>query len=620
MAEERDIKYSNKDFASLKQQLVNYSKSYFPDTYNDFSPSSPGMLFMEQAAYVGDLMSFYQDIQLQETFLQHAQEKENLYNLAYLMGYRPKTIGLAFTDLELQQRVPALTVGGQQYPDFNYALVIEPNMIVKSSTSSKVSFYVPEAVDFSYSSSISPTDVSVYATQTTGSSLVITEFLLKKTVKAYAGEVETTDITIRSAEEFFTTTLTKQDREIAGIINVEDIGTSDKWTEVPYLAQDTVFVSTSNTSADANQVPYVLELQNTPRRFVTRYDTSGNLIVQFGSKVTSTDNSTFVPDPSRISDSNYGGISSIDIAYDPTNPLFSDAYGLAPSNATLRFTYVTGYGVEGNIPANTLTNISTITKTYNGGSAVGTDYLNSLVANNPKAAQGGKDGDTPDEIRQNAMAAFSAQRRAVTRADYSVRALTLPPQYGEIAKAYAAQEQLRSTQDTADQIIDSNPLAISIYVLAYDNNKKLVPASTTLKENIKTYLSEYRMLTDALNIRDAFVVNIGVEYEVVVLPEYNAREVLLKVQEVVKDFFNISRWTINQPIELSKLYTVIDRVKGVQSAENIKIVNKVDGSYSNIAYDVNGAQKRNVIYPSYDPMIFEVKFPDRDIVGRITNI
>ena len=619
MAEERDIKYSNKDFANLKQQLVNYSKSYFPDTYNDFSPTSPGMLFMEQAAYVGDLMSFYQDIQLQETFLEYAQEKENLYNLSYLMGYRPKTVGLAFTEVELFQRVPAKTVGGQQTPDFDYALVVEPNMTLKSSDSSRVSFYIPEAVDFSYSSSLSPTEVSVYATQGVGGTTQITEFLLKKKAKAYAGEVETTTISVGSAQEFFTTTIVKGDREIAGILEVED-SNSNQWKEVPYLGQDTVFVSTSNSNADSNNVPYVLELQNTPRRFVTRYDTSGNLTLQFGSKVVSTDNSTFVPDPSRISDANYGGISSIDIAYDPTNPLQTDAYGLAPSNTTLTIKYVSGYGVEGNVRANTLTNIVSVTKAYNGGSATGTVYLNSLAVNNPKAAQGGKDADTPDEIRQNAMATFAAQRRAVTRADYSVRALTLPSKYGNIAKAYAAQEQLRSFGDTTDQIIDSNPLAVSLYVLAYDNDRKLVPASSTLKENIKTYISEYRMLTDAVNIRDAFVVNIGVEYEVVVLPEYNAREVLVRVQEAVKAFFDVSRWTINQPIELSKLYTAIDRVKGVQSAENIKITNKVDGLYSNIAYDVEGAKKRNVIYPSYDPMIFEVKFPDRDIVGRITNI
>ena len=613
MAEERDIKYSNKDFANLKQQLVAFSKSYFPDTYNDFSPTSPGMMFMEQAAYVGDLMSFYQDIQLQETFLEYAQEKENLYNLSYLMGYRPKTIGLASVDVELFQRVPATSVGGEQFPDFNYALVLDANTTLQSANSSKVNFYIPQPVDFAFSSSLNPTNVSIYATQDNGGTIEITEFLLKKTVRAYAGDITSTVISVGSPQQFLTTTLTKGDKEIAGILEVED-GNSNKWTEVDYLGQDTVFVSTTNSNVDSNNVPYVLELSNVPRRFTTRYDTNGNLNLQFGSKVASTDNSTFVPDPSKISDSNYGGISSIDIAYDPTNPLQTDAYGLAPSNTDLTVTYVTGYGVPGNVTANTLTNIVSVSKAYSGGSATGVVYLNSLVANNPKAAQGGKDGDSPEEIRQNAMAAFSAQKRAVTRA------LTLPSKYGNIAKAYAAQEQLRSFQDTTDQIIDSNPLSVSLYVLAYDNNEKLVPASTTLKENIKTYISEYRMLTDAVNIRDAFVVNIGVEYEIVVLPEYNTREVLLKVQTAVKTFFDITRWTINQPIELSKLYTAIDRVKGVQSAENIVITNKVDGQYSNIAYDIASAKKRSVIYPSYDPMIFEVKFPDRDIVGRITTI
>lgn len=619
MAEERDIKYSNKDFASLKQQLINFSKSYFPDSYNDFSPTSPGMLFMEQAAYVGDIMSFYQDIQLQETFLEYAQEKENLYNLSYLMGYRPKTVGLSSVDLEVFQRVPAVTVAGEQSPDFDYALVIEPNMTIQSANSSKVNFYVPEAIDFSFSSSASPTAVSVYATQTVGGNLEITEFLLTKKVKAFAGEITSTNITVGNPETFFTTTLPKGDREIAGILEVED-SNSNTWSEVPYLGQDTVFNSTANTVSDSNKVPYVLELQNVPRRFITRYDTNGNLTLQFGSKVTSTDNSTFVPDPSRISDANYGGISSIDIAYDPTNPIHTDAYGLAPSNTTLTVRYVEGYGIAGNVLANTLTNIVNKTVSYASGTATGVTYLNSLATNNPKAAQGGKDADTPDEIRQNAMAAFNAQKRAVTRADYSVRALTMPSKYGNLAKAYAAQEQLKSFEDTTDQIIDSNPLAVSLYVLAYDGDSKLVSATNTLKNNLKKYISEYKLLTDAVNIRDAFVVNIGVDYEVVVLPEYNAREVLARVQVAVKDFFNTSRWTINQPIQLSKLYTAIDRVKGVQSAENIKITNKVDGSYSNIAYDIEGAKKRSVIYPSYDPMIFEVKFPDRDIVGRITNI
>lgn len=621
MAEDRDIKYSNKDFAGLKQQLISLSKSYFPDTYNDFSPTSPGMLFMEQAAYVGDLMSFYQDIQVQETFLQFAEEKQNLYNLAYMLGYRPKTTGIAETVLTVFQRIPATTVGGQQQPDFRYALVVAPNLTIKSTTGAQVPFYVPEAIDFSFSSSYSPTDVSVYATEAdpVTATTTITEFLLSKKVKAYSGNIVTEDISVGAVEQFFTTTITKGDKEIAGIIDVQD-ASSNTWKEVQYLGQDTIFVGTSNSQVDAAQVPYVLQVEPAPRRFVTRHNVNGDLILQFGAGITGLPNSTFVPNPATIADSNYGGISSIDTAYDPTNMLFTDSYGLAPSNTTLTIKYIEGYGVEGNVPSNTLTSIVSVSSEYNDVTIVDNTYKNSLAVTNEKAAQGGKDGDTPEEIRQNAMAAFSAQKRAVTRGDYSIRALSLPPKYGSIAKAYAAQEQLKSFGDTTDQIIDSNPLAVSLHVLAYDNNKKLVPASSTLKENIRTYISEYRMLTDAVNIRDAFVVNIGVEYEIVVLPEYNAREVLRRTQQAVQDFFDISRWTINQPIELSKLYTAIDRVKGVQSAENIKITNKVDGSYSSIAYDPEAAKKRNVIYPSYDPMIFEVKFPERDIVGRITNI
>ena len=615
MAEERDIRYSNKDFASLRQQLMSYAKSYFPDSYNDFSPTSPGMLFMEQAAYVGDLMSFYQDIQLQETFLEYAQEKENLYNLSYLMGYRPKTVSPANVTLEVFQRVPAKLTGGQYEPDMDYAMVIDSNFAATTNTSAGTAFYTNSVIDFSINNVNSPLKATIYSS--TGN--VINEFLLKKTVKAYAGDIKTKEFVVGSAEKFLTLTLPKTTGEIAGIVEITEPGNT--WYEVPYLGQDTIFVAKSNIASDANDVPYVLELKETPRRFVTRYNTAGNLLIQFGSGTTSMNNSTFVPDPAKIADTNYGGISTIDVAYDPTNLLFTDGYGLAPRNTTLTVKYIETDGVVGNVPSNTVTNIQTATKSFIGSSIANQSYWEgTLSINNPKAAQGGKDADTPDEIRQNAMAAFSAQRRAVTRADYSVRALTLPPKYGNVAKAYAAQEQLRSFESTTDQIIDSNPLAVSLYVLAYDADSKLVTASDTLKQNIKTYISEYRMLTDAINIRDAFVVNIGVEYEVVVLPEYNSREVLLRVQDAVKEFFNISRWTINQPIELSKLYTAIDRVKGVQSAENINITNKVDGQYSSISYDVNAAKKRNVIYPSYDPMIFEVKFPDRDIVGRITNI
>ena len=235
-------------------------------------------------------------------------------------------------------------------------------------------------------------------------------------------------------------------------------------------------------------------------------------------------------------------------------------------------------------------------------------------------ATGGRDGDTVEELRENSRRAFAEQGRAVTLQDYSFRALTLPSQFGSIAKAYVTQDQLVSRNSATDNIIDSNPLALSMYVLAFDGNKKVVNATSNLKENLKTYISQYKMITDAISIKDAFVVNIGINFDIMIRPNYNGRDVLLNCTNELKDFFDIAKWSINQPINLSLIYTLLDRVKGVQTVENIEVVNKQGGIYSKYAYDVKGATKRNVVYPSYDPMIFEVKYPNSDIKGRITTL
>ena len=169
-------------------------------------------------------------------------------------------------------------------------------------------------------------------------------------------------------------------------------------------------------------------------------------------------------------------------------------------------------------------------------------------------------------------------------------------------------------------MLSKNPLALSLYVLAYDADGKITTATETLKQNLKTYLSEYMMITDALDIKDAFVVNIGVKFQIVTLPDYPARDVLLECNTKVQEFFNIRNWNINQPINLANLYTELDKIKGVQTVKNIEIVNKNGGNYSFNGYDVNGATRDNVVYPSFDPCIFEVKFPNIDIKGRVTTL
>jgi len=612
MAQERDIKYVGKTFSDFRQQLVDYAKNYFPDTYNDFSPTSPGMMFMEMAAYVGDVLSFYQDIQLQETFLQYAQEPGNLYTLAYMMGYRPKVSTAATVDLDVYQRIPAQLVSGQYVPDYNYALTVSENATLQSTTGTPVKFLIDNKINFSFSSSYDPTEVSVYAT----SGNTITEFLLKKKVKAISAEIKTTTVTVTSPEKFKTITI--QDSNILGVLDIIDNnGTGNKWYEVPYLAQDTIFLEQSNSGgSDSNLVPYTLQLQKVPRRFVTRFTSTGDLQIQFGAGTTGGSDTVITPDPANVGlGDQIIGVSKIDTAYDPSNFMFTGTYGLAPSNTVLQIRYLAGGGVEANVPSDTITTILSATRT-----AIVSGYENTLAFNNPASAAGGKDGDTSEELRENSLKAYSEQLRAVTKEDYTVRTLSLPPKFGSVAKAYIVQDQLSSTKSVTDAIIDSNPLSLSLYILAYDNNRKLTTASETLRNNLKTYLSQYRILTDAVNIKDAFIVNVGVKYDILILPNYTGRDVLLACTQALQDYFKVEKWSINQPINLSTLYTLLDRVKGVQTVQSIEIENKVGGLYSQYAYDVKGATKNNIVYPSYDPCIFEVKYLDTDIIGRVTSL
>lgn len=606
MAEIRDIKYVAREFSDYRQELIEFAKNYFPDAYNDFSPTSPGMMFIEIAAYVGDILSFYQDTQLQETFLQYAKEPGNLYTMAYMMGYKPKVTNVAEVELQVSQNIGADPTTNK--PNWDQALVVSENAVVTANSSGRVNFFVENKIDFSYSSSYDPTDIVISEIQ----GGVPSQFTLTKKAKAFSGEVKTLTQTFTTAEKF--NTITIEEPNIIGILEITDSSNDDitTWYEVPFLGQDTVFVEQTNVGADADKVPNSIQLQKVPKRFVTRFNSQGHLQIQFGAGTTGTDDTVFTPDPTNVGIGTDQGITTIDKAYDPSNYLYTQTYGLAPSNTTLTIKYLVGGGVEANVPANTLTGFSaTVT-------AVDNTFENTLAFNNNQPAIGGKDGDTVEEIRQNSLRSFAEQKRTVTLQDYTVRALSLNPKFGTVAKVFVTQDELNSTRSTTDSIIDSNPLALSMYVLAYDNEKKLVTATNTLKNNLRTYMSYYMPLTDALNIKDAFVVNIGVNFDILVRPNYNSRDVLLACNNALQDFFDISKWNINQPINISTIYSLLDRVTGVQTVSKIEIINKQGSDYSQYAYDIKGATRNNVVYPSYDTMIFELKYPNRDIKGRTT--
>lgn len=619
MPNQIDVKYINKDFTSLKADLIEYAKSYYPTTYNDFSQPSPGTMFIEMAAYVGDVLSFYLDNQLQETFLQYAKQKNNLYTLAYMLGYRPKVTSAAITDLNVYMQVPAITVSGNQQPDWSYALTVAPGMQIKSNVDNSVVFYCPNKVDFTTSSSFDPTTVSVY---TINGSNVPQSYLLQKSTQAISGQVKTQTFTFGSAQRFVTINL--QDTNIITILGITD-SNGYTWYEVPYLAQDYILNPVQNTAAnyptlyqDANQVPYMIQKLQVPRRFVTRFKSDNTLQIEFGSGINSQADSAVVPNPNSVSIGNTNGLTLLNTAYDPTNFVTTQTYGLAPQNVTLTVKYLVGGGANANALSNQLT-IPIATSVSNLANKL--NYQNTIATNNANPAVGGGDGDTVEQLRLNIAAEYPSQLRAVTQEDYLARTLSMPSKFGQVSKAYVTKDDATFNNYTVDNPGLNDSLQVSLYILGLDTNGNLATPSNSLLQNVQSWLSEYRMMTDSVNIKGAYIINIGCNFDVIVRPNYTGQDVIARCLLALQDYFNVDNWQINQPIILSELYSLLDQVNGVQTVKKVQIVNKsgVANGYSQYGYDISSATLNNVIYPSLDPSIFAVQFPASDIQGRVVS-
>jgi len=616
MAIRRNIQYINKDFTELRASLIDYAKTYFPNTYTDFSPTSPGMMFMEMAAYVGDVLSFYMDNQIQENFLQYARQPNNLYELAYMFGYKPNVTQVATTIVDFYQQVPASGSTSNKVPDFNYSLFVPGNSTITSTSNASISFLMEDPIDFSVSSSGDPTEITVYEVDGSGVPLY---FLLKKSRKAISATINTIPFSFGAPTQFSTVDINAD--KIIGVLDVTDTD-GNEWYEVDYLGQEMIFNSIKNTNVNdpnlsqyAGDTPYILKLEKIQRRFASRVISTGSLQLQFGAGTAEDTDEEIIPNPNNVGIGLPFEIDKLTTAYSPENFLFTKTYGIAPSNTTLNVRYLTGGGVESNVPANDLTNLtSTVTFVNQQTNQTTANYVfNSLAVTNPQAADGGGDGDTIEEIRQNSSANFATQLRNVTQNDYLVRALSMPAKYGVVSKAYIEPTKAQSISAGESQSV------LDLYVLSYNVNNQLTTTSLALKQNIITYLSQYRMVNDSVTIKDAFIINIGVNFDIIVLPNYNSNEVLTNCIVALRDYFAIDRWQINQPIVLRDIYILLDRIEGVQTVKTITINNLVGENlgYSKYAYDINGATANNVVYPSLDPSIFEVKYPNQDIQGRV---
>jgi hypothetical protein len=396
------------------------------------------------------------------------------------------------------------------------------------------------------------------------------------------------------------------------------------------MAQDLIPISIRNTPFNnpdyaqyRSTVPYVLCYKQVERRFITRMRKDDLLEIQFGAGLSTEADEEIIPNPFNVAIGLDYFERVVDVSIDPLNFLHTKTYGTAPNNTTLTVRYAIANGLSDNVNSNTITQIDSSTlinpiETVD--NTVLTTIRNSLAINNPNPAFGGQDKKPIDVIREEAIANFAAQNRAVTKEDYILRCYAMPSKYGAVAKVYAEQDQQLSRWNEYDKI--PNPYAINLYVLSYDGNKNFVAANPVIQDNLRNYLSQYRLMTDAVNIKTPYIINIGINFEIITRPDSNSNEVLLKCVNRLMELFHPDKMEINQPILLSKVYTELDRIEGVQTVQEVEIVNLYDrnNGYSGHEYDIKNAIRHGILYPSLDPCIFEVKYPKRDIQGRVSDI
>jgi hypothetical protein len=642
----KDVNYLSKNFSEFRQNLIEFAKAYYPNTYTDFNEASPGMMFMEMAAYVGDVMSFYVDNQYKENLLLFAKERQNVIAISQALGYKPKLTATSTVEATIYQMVPAMGALNNYEPDKRFFLRVLSNSKFSTDTPPIQSFRSIQDVDFADASGRS---IRILARDSNNAP---TMYVVSKTIKLVSADLKTITYTFGSPQKF--SKVEVPDPNIVSIVSVTD-AENNLWYEVDYLGQDLIleernvvtrnsdgFISQDTMELNALPPAKLAVLRKKPRRFTTRINSNLKMELWFGSGTNNLDDDLVTLNSGQIANSKYNqGIANVSL--DPSDFIASDTFGLAPANTTLTVTYLVGGGVESNVPSNTINQVDSPLI-----GNLGTDYtsaeqnlfaqvVSSLAVKNEEPARGGGDIESVEEIRQNALAFFNAQNRVVTDKDYVVRSLAMPSKFGQISKVFVVRDEQISqieSQDSGSLLVnnDTNPFnnrtyvydpvapnSINLYVLGYNADGRLAPLNTLVKKNLAKYLEQYRMLTDDVNIIDAFVVNIAVEFHIVVYRNYNMNDVVARCIDVIKDFFDIAKWQINQPIIMNDLRLTIGSVEGVQTVSDVIMTNKYkfkDGrDYFEYRYPMDEAMDDDIVYPSLDPCVFEIRYPETDIVG-----
>jgi hypothetical protein len=600
----RAIKYLNRDFESFKKDLTEHLRIYFPDTIQDFNESSVGMMLTELVSFIGDNMSFYLDKRFNETFVETATEQKNIFRHAKQLGFKPSGKAAATGLVDTYLVVPASSSAEEIIPDMRYAGTIKKGAKLKSASGELYETLIDS--DFG---NVNPRDVNFAQVADRDTDGNPTTFALKNPdIDVKAGETKTATFSVGTYKAFRKIVIPEDD--VLEVLEVKD-SEGNEYFEVDFLAQDTIFDGVPNTGDDATEVPYTLKLRSVPFRFVTEYDIDANrMSLVFGTGDADSFDGELIPDLGDLSLPLFGKDTFTDFFLDPQNFLKTRTLGIAPVSTTLTVKYRVGGGTATNAGAGEVNTVDSSTFDVGDSTLSATtaqDVGNSFSVNNPSPIQGGRDELNTEEIRALISAHHATQGRMVNTQDFVARALSMPSRFGSVFRANARVSAL-------------NKNAVELIALSRNSSGQVTIAPTDLKTNLKRYLARFRMLTDAIEILDGEIINIAVNFEVLTNPDFNKSDVVVNCIETLKDFFDVEVWQINQPINLTDIFVKLAEVSGVMSVTKVEISNRVGNfgetgrAYSSTGHNIRENTNNGIIY-SKENAIFEVKYPNKDIVG-----
>ena len=603
----KDISYLNRDFESFRNELIRYSRVHYGDTVVDFSESSLAGLFVDMAAYVGDVLSFYQDHQFNELSLETAVEDSNIEKLIRNSGVEIVGSSPAFVELDVRIKVDAIINNiGSIVPDSTLLPKVRVGTIFSSL--SGVDFELLEDLDFGDLDPNGELIATVEIASTNSANQPVNYFLSRKAKCSSAKTV--TETFVMGADFVPFRQLTLSNSDVSEVISVKDTD-GDEYYEVKSLTQDTVYIRQKNELQDFLSVPERIKMIPAPKRF-EKIDSrvSKKTVLLFGSGDEDLFDEDVIPDPSEHAVDLFGDRKTLPfISIDPNSFLSTSTLGISPKNTTLTVKYRYGGGINHNIAASQISNVKTLVTKFQDQtpSAQVTKVRASLTCNNLQAASGGENPPTLSELRQIALSGQNSQGRIVTKEDLIARIYSMPNKFGRIFRAGIRNNPY-------------NPFASHLHIVSRDKNGKLAHSSDTLKENISDFLEQYRLITDAIDIVDARIINIGLDYSITIDARESVETVLQSVNFKIADYFDIKNFQIDMPIIISELQNIVLNTKGVVGLLELNIVSKplVEGSntYSDVTFDPLRYTNRGILYPLQGG-IFEIKFPNDDIKGRV---